>query len=222
MKTELTEKDLELISKSLDEDLSEFERRRLNQNVLTTEEGEKIWVRYNAISAVMKKQFPERLDKDFSQNVLDAINSDAHVEDEKNYPGIRRVGSHLKQVAGLAVAASVAAVSVVTFQNFNQPPLTGSPEMIVSEQKVETSTNPSQITTASPAIKSRMSPIEVPQVEFSPAQLSSQDVLGEQPFAQEDPYSQELDPYIQNHAGYGSERTISPYVDIIELKDVQK
>ena len=220
MKTELTEKDLELISKSLDEDLSEFERRRLNQNVLITIEGEKTWMRYNAMSAVMKKQFPESLDKDFSQKILDAINNDEHVEDETYYPGIRRVGGHLKQFAGLAVAASVAAVSIVTFQHLNQPSLTGTPEMIVSEQQIEASANPSQVTP--PVLKSRMNPIEVQQVEFAPAQLSSQDVLGEQPFAQEDPYSQELDPYIQNHAGFGSERTISPYVDIIELKDVQK
>ncbi|MEM7304856.1 MAG: hypothetical protein AAF372_04960 [Pseudomonadota bacterium] len=221
MKTELSEKDLELISKSLDEDLSEFERRRLNQNVLTTEEGEKTWMRYYAVSAVMNKQFPENIDKDFSQKILDVINNDEYIEDDTNHPTIKRVGLHLKQVAGLAVAASVAAVSIVTFQNFNQPSLTGSPEIIVSEQKTEAPNIPVQVNTP-PAVKPRMSPIEVPQVEFAPAQLSSQDVLGEQPFAQEDSYSQELDPYIQNHAGYGSERTISPYVDIIELKDVQK
>ena len=114
MKTELTDKDLELISESLDEDLSEFERRRLVQNVLTTEEGEQTWIRYHAISAVMKKQFPKDIDKSFSQGVMEAIKED-HIEDGITPQKSRRIGFHLKQVAGLTVAASVAAISIVTF-----------------------------------------------------------------------------------------------------------
>ena len=63
--------------------------------------------------------------------------------------------------------------------------------------------------------------IEVQQVDFEPARLSSQDAFSEQPFVQEDRYSNELDPYMHKHAGFGSQRTMTPYVDIIELKDVQ-
>ncbi|MEM7304412.1 MAG: sigma-E factor negative regulatory protein [Pseudomonadota bacterium] len=218
MKTDLTEKDLELISESLDKELSEFERRRLNQKILTTEEGEKTWMRYQAISAVMSKQFPNKIHKDFSQGVMEAIEKEGG-EEEFNPQKVRHVGSHLKQFAGLTVAASVAAISIVTFQNFGQPELIDNPKVIVSEQQLTAPTNTSQSVVAEP--KPVMNPIEVSKVEFEPAQLSAQDVLGEQPFEQNNQHSSELDPYIQNHAGYGSGRTITPYVDIIELKDVQ-
>lgn len=218
MKTELTDKDLELISESLDEDLSEFERRRLVQNILTTEEGEQTWIRYHAISAVMKKQFPEDIAKSFSQGVMEAIKEE-HIEDEITPRKSRSVGFHLKQVAGFAVAASVAAISIVTFQHISQPGVSDSPQVIVSEQQVKTPQTTPQF--ASATTQPVVNPIEVQQVDFEPAQLSSQDVLGEQPFDQQGPYSNELDPYMQKHAGYGSQRTMTPYVDIIELKDVQ-
>ena len=60
IETELSEKDLELISASLDEDLSDFERRRLNTSVLAKPEGEKAWIRYNAVSAVLNKHYPAK------------------------------------------------------------------------------------------------------------------------------------------------------------------
>ena len=218
MKTELTEKDLELISESLDEDLSEFERRRLVQKVLTTEEGEKTWIRYYAIRAVITKQFPTGIDKSFSQGVMEAIKEE-HIEDTTAPRTSRGVGSHLKQFAGLTVAASVAALSIVTFQHFIQPVVNDSPQIVVSEQQVKTSDPATQFAPSNPAPV--INPIKVQQVDFEPAQLSSQDVFTEQPFGQQQRYSNELDPYMHKHAGYGSQRTMTPYVDIIELKDVQ-
>ena len=218
MKTELTEKDLELISESLDEDLSEFERRRLVQKVLTTEEGEKTWVRYHAISAVMRKQFPADIDKSFSQGVLNAIEED-HVKGSSSTHTSKGVGSHLKQFAGLTVAASVAVISVVSFQHFNQPVVSDSPQIVISEQQVKNPNPTPQVASSNPVPV--VNSIEVQHVDFEPAQASSQDVFSEQPFVQENGYSQDLDPYMHKHAGYGSQRTMTPYVDIIELKDVQ-
>tara|TARA_R110002049_G_scaffold13509_2_gene58542 strand:+ start:173176 stop:173823 length:648 start_codon:yes stop_codon:yes gene_type:complete len=211
--TELSEKDLELISASLDEDLSEFERRRLNTSLLATSEGEKTWVRYNAVSAVMNKHFPAQIDGNFSQQVMQAISQEGYHQDQESTAkaGIKRIGSHVKQVAGLAVAASVAAFSIVTYQNFNQPTGIDAPELAISEQKAADEMKPAAAMTLQSA----------QQVEFAPATVQQLEAIQSNPQVEEKIYYQELNPYIQGHAGYGSQRIISPYVEIIELKDVK-
>ena len=213
--TELTEKDLELISKSLDEDLSEFERRRLNTTVLSKQDGEKAWTRYHAVSAIMKKQFPKHIDSDFSAQVMQAISDDTSQEyqqDSSTRSNIKRVGSYVKQVTGLAVAASVAAFSIVTYQYFNQPELAGSDSMIVSKKEAAEPIQPAAV-----ALQKSQ------QVEFAPAtQQLNVETKPLTPSIDGNVYYQELNPYIHGHAGYGSQRIISPYVEIIELKDVQE
>lgn len=213
IETELTEKELELISKSLDEDLSEFERRRLNTTILSKQDGIKAWTRYNAVSAIMTKQFPAQIDKDFSQKIMQAISNESNVEyvESATQFGIKRVGFYVKQVAGLAVAASVAVFSIVTYQYFNDPNNADSDTLIVSQQ--ESAGNMKPATTVS---------MQGAQVEFSPATAQQLEAELEIPALEGNIYYQELNPYIQGHAGYGSQRIISPYVEIIELKDVQE
>ena len=218
---ELNETDLELISASLDEDLSDFERRRLNTSVLAKPIGEKTWVRYNAVSAVMKKQFPAHIDKDFSSQVMQAISEQGYEQEQESATQvkIKRVSSHLKQVAGLAVAASVAAFSVVTYQNFNQPPATiESPEMALTTQEPAAEMKPAEALTIQNSQRVEFAPATVQR----PTTNQTIEKIQVAPQVEENLYYQELNPYIQNHAGYGSQRIISPYVEIIELKDVKE
>ena len=217
IETELSEKDLELISASLDEDLSAFERRRLNTSVLAKPEGEKTWVRYNAVSAIMNKHYPAKIDSDFSSQVMQAISEEGYEQEPESTAkaGIKRVGGHMKQIAGLAVAASVATFSVVTYQNFNQPAAIEGPQLAISQQEAADEMKPAAAMTLQ----------DSQQVEFSPATAQHLETIQINPQAkpqvEENVYYQELSPYIQGHAGYGSERVISPYVEIIELKDAK-
>ncbi len=235
---ELNQTDLELISASLDEDLSEFERRRLNTTVLAKNEGEKTWVRYNAVSAVMKKQFPAQIDKDFSAQVMRAIGEQGYQQDEESATQvkIKRVSSHLKQVAGLAVAASVAAFSVVTYQHFNQPVNTESPQVALGTQDARGEINSSAKQTIQAAQQVEFAPATAQQSAATLRPLDSFQINNlpadnqqhintplQQPRVEENIYYQEeLNPYIQRHAGYGSQRIITPYVEIIELKDIKE
>ena len=235
--TELNETDLELISASIDEDLSDFERRRLNTSVLAKKEGEKTWVRYNAVSAVMTKQFPAHIDKDFSSQVMQAISEQGYEQEEESATQvkIKRVSSHLKQVAGLAVAASVAAFSIVTYQNFypSNTPAADAPEVALSHQEAADEMKPTEVlaiqnsqrvefapaTAQQPATTVRQ--VEAIQPNFKQPARPLLNPYNSQPNIEENLYYQELNPYIQGHAGYGSQRIISPYVEIIELKDVE-
>ena len=211
--TQISERELELISRSLDEDLSELERRRLNQKILDKDEAAQALNRYSAISAVMKKQFPAHIDKDFSQRVKQVIESDGRQDDAPVRSGIHKATSTFRHVAGLAVAASVAAVSVMSYQYFNNP-TTDPNQIIISEQGASEQIQPTNPASTVPSLA----------VEFSPAQLSSeqQQNASAAPEVEENIYYQQMSPYIQDHAGFGSQRFITPYVEIIELKDVQE
>ena len=209
---QLTNKDLELISRSLDEGISEFERRRLSATLASMPSAESVWARYHAVSAVIKKQFPVQIDRDFSDRVMQAINKD---QPQKNQPdsaavrsGIKRAGAYVKQVAGLAVAASVAAFSVVAYEYFNQPEMTDSNTLMVSDKK--------------PAAAAQPGLQKPQQVEFSPAAQLHSEAESLASAIEERAYNQALNPYIYGHAGYGSQRIISPYVEIIELRDMRE
>ena len=212
--TQISERELELISRSLDESLSELERRRLNQKILDKEEAVQALTRYQAISAVMNKQFPAQIDKDFSQRVMQVIESDGRQDEEPVRSGIHKVTSSFRHFAGLAVAASVATISVMSYQYFNSPTPANDPNSLLTSEQVQP-TNP---TSTVPSLA----------VEFSPAQLSSEQVNNPQqnskvvPQVEENIYYQQMSPYIQDHSGFGSKRFITPYVEIIELKDVQE
>jgi len=229
VENELNETDLELISASLDEDLSEFERRRLNTSILAKTEGEKTWVRYNAVSAVMKKQFPSNSDKGFSSQVMQAISEQGYEQEEESATQvkIKRVSSHLKQVAGLAVAASVAAFSVVTYQNFypsSSPTSIESQEVALIQQESADEMKPAEVLTLQNSQRVEFAPATVQQgqvVNVPPVEQIQVSPIQTNPQVKENLYYQELNPYIQGHAGYGSQRVISPYVEIIELKDVK-
>ena len=214
MKTEaqMNDKELELISRSLDEDLSELEKRRLSHKILAKQEGVQAWSRYHAVSAVLRKQFPVQLDKDFSQRVLQEIESDASQHEAPTPSGIHRAKSAFRQIAGLAVAASVATVSVMSYQYFSKPTL-DSNAVINAEIRLPTPVQP----TTPNAVQSL-------PVEFSPAQLTGETQQQKTPAPQveENIYFRQINPYIQEHSGFGSQRNMTPYVEIIELKEIQE
>lgn len=216
MKTQtgLTEREAELISRSLDEDLSEFELKQLSQKVLATDDGEKTWMRYHAVNAVISKQFPTQLDKNFSANVMQAISSEEQYTDDvgsenRDSGTVSTLRSYAKQVAGLAIAASVAAVSVVVYQQQGQPGLDGVPSIITSDKRAIEDFQPN---IESPAVDS------IP-VEFSPVQPSN-DIREELLILErEDIYPNSKAELDEENVPLQSPQTD---VDIIKLEDIRK
>ena len=211
--TQINDKELELISRSLDEDLSELEKRRLSQKILMKGHGAQAWYRYHAISAVMRKQFPPQLDKNFSQRVLREIENDSHQDEAPAHTRLHRAKSTFKHIAGLAVAASVAAVSVMSYQYFNKPVVDPNAAIMNAEISL-----PKQIQPTTP------NTIPSLPVDFSPAQLTDeqQENVLQLPQVEENIYFRQINPYIQEHSGFGSQRNMTPYVEIIELKELQE
>lgn len=167
---QLTESELELLSRSLDEDLSEFDLKRLSKQVLSKSEAENTWTRYHAAAAIMQKQFPANIDKDFSAAVMSAIACEEMQQESataaSSTGGNSKAGAmrtYMKQFAGLAVAASVAAVSVVIYEQQIQQAADNGAAIIVSEKQ--------QIQDIQPGTASN---VTILPVEFSPIQVPVQ------------------------------------------------
>ena len=241
---QINDNDLELISSSLDQQLSEFERRRLNNNILTnktnnaskshpendeiasvSDEAVKKLQRYSLISAIMKKECGDSIDANFSQRVMQAIENQSVSEelDEADISTIsfnsysRQKGDNrskrtygMKQVAGLAIAVSVATLSFLSFQQYVQT----RPD---SEHFISSTQTNSWESRSDSAVE-RMNKIS-PRVEFAPVQLNAQPSRNTIQDVRSHALDHEIEAYIYNHSGYASGRIVSPYSEITKLQD---
>ena len=103
--------------------------------------------RYQMIGDALRHELPKQIDTDFSAKVMAQINqiedirvsTDGTVPDSGNRQSLWS-WSIMKPFAGLAVAASVAIVSITLWQTVSVPPDSGqAPEQVVSadQQKIE-------------------------------------------------------------------------------------
>ncbi len=87
-------------------------------NIKNNSEAAKKWTNYHLISSVIKETVPAALPKDFSKSVMHAIEQEPVVLSPKTS---RVKKPWLRTVSGLAVAATVAAVTVSGLQTVWQP-----------------------------------------------------------------------------------------------------
>ena len=201
-KSRLNQHDLELVSASLDSELSDFERRRLNDKILIDRQAVKKLNRYTLVSAILKKECPAQINTSFDRQIQHVVENTSQVTHT------RQPSLIFKQIAGLAIAVSVAIISYVGLQQFSQL----NPD---SAQYLSDKNNNERWGTEKSISDSYKRQIS-PQVQFSPAQLNT----SKKPDAQA--FEREIEIYIHNHSGYGSERIILPYEEITELRDVNE
>ena len=122
----------ESLSALADGECDELERVRILKTLRGSAELRKRWEGMHAMRAVMRGENGGLLSADFADNVSRAIDEEAHVlVPERTDDGTRVARNWRKPVAGLAIAASVAVVSIFGLQTLqNQTP--GSQPMAVS------------------------------------------------------------------------------------------
>ena len=121
----MKEIDQELLSRILDEDVSEFETQRILREMNSSTELRATFQRYNVIGHAMRKQLPARLNHNFNNEVMSKLSNEVILDSDSNESAQSFSNSNkIKTTIGLAIAASVAVFSFVTFQNFIQPSTT--------------------------------------------------------------------------------------------------
>jgi len=192
--------DKELLSRILDEDLSEFETQRILKEMRSDDELGLTLQRYDVIGHALRKELPKQFDQKFVRTIhaqleneeMDSLVVESQDTGFKNTSDIENVNKEQEQsgkfkaVVGLAIAASVAVFSFLAFQNIFQPELDTQPEAIVAEQQT-------------------IEPSDIQRV-------SSEDL---QNFITHPEAAASFNSYIMNHAEYASPRVSVPHVRIV-------
>ncbi|MXY14663.1 MAG: sigma-E factor negative regulatory protein [Proteobacteria bacterium] len=110
----MKETDQELVSRILDEEISEFETRRILKEIQQDPELYSTYQRYNLIGDAMRRQLPSRLNPDFSKEVMGKLSSDPESGTRRpmHWPG------NMKIPVGMGIAALLAVFSFVMLQDF--------------------------------------------------------------------------------------------------------
>lgn len=110
----MKETDQELVSRILDEEVSEFETRRILKKIQHDPELYSTYQRYNLIGYAMRKQLPTRLNPGFSKEVMDRLSAGAE-------PGTDHLpyrAANVRIPLAMGVAAALALFSFVMLQDF--------------------------------------------------------------------------------------------------------
>jgi len=185
----MKEVDKELLSRILDEDLSEFETQRILKEMRSNEELGSTLQRYDLVGAALRKELPKQFDQKFSHKVIAQLANEEMDASDPSFDSSQDVydkSGKFKAVVGLAIAASVAVFSFVAFQNIFQPELDVQPDAIVAEQQSIESTDIQRV--------------------------SSEDL---QNFITNPEAAASFNSYIMNHAEYASPRVSVPHVRIV-------
>lgn len=136
----MKETDQELVSRMLDESISEFETRRILKEIQLDPELHSAYQHYNLIGHAMRGQLPARLNHDFSKEVMSRLSAGPKPDTESPaYGGIHL--NTIKAPMGLGIAALVAVFSFVMLQDFIQsnPSASLSPTMVAEHVDEEES-----------------------------------------------------------------------------------
>jgi len=190
----MKETEQELISRILDEDVSEFETQRILKEMKSDESLREKLQRYSVIGYAMRKELPEQINKNFVHNVMRKLGDEEMSAPEVNSDldeviatdkGADSSNGRFKTALGLAIAASVAVVSFVSFQNYVQTNNENTQPAVVAERVVE---------------------------ESDIQRVSSEDL---QNFISNPKAAASFNSYIMNHTEYASPRVSVPHVRIV-------
>lgn len=189
----MKEIDQELLSRILDENVSEFETQRILKEMKSDDELRSKLHRYNVIGHAMRNELPAQINKNFVHNVMSKLADENISElDENVAPVNERINkviekdsSRFKTAIGLAIAASVAVVSFVSFQNYVQTNNEDAAPAMVADRVIE---------------------------ESDIQRVSSEDL---QNFISNPEAAASFNSYIMNHAEYASPRVSVPHVRIV-------
>jgi sigma-E factor negative regulatory protein RseA len=108
----------EQLSALVDDELTEPEQALLTRRIGTDADLHRRLSRYQLISDALRNQLPDRIDPAFTARVQAALRDES--AKTAAVPGSQRLATLLKPVAGLALAASVAVVAVLSLQSVRE------------------------------------------------------------------------------------------------------
>lgn len=127
----------EQISALMDGELSDSETHHLISVLQNDPELKKVWGNYHLIRAAIHNDLPDKLEQDVARNVISALASEPTVLAPRGVAlesKLRGLTPAFRQIAGLAIAASVTAVAILSVQTVPQNPLSSDAQVATFAQ----------------------------------------------------------------------------------------
>lgn len=210
----------ERISSLVDGELDDIGCHEAVDSLLTDKESCQCWERYHLISDTLKRNLPDTIDCQLASRVM------AELENEPTVLAPSRINSSIgKQMAGLAIAASVATVAVLGVQfMYQEDGLAPSPQVaqLQQTQQLQGTKIPvnkefirRDIQTVTQAYNQTNALSQLPA--RSPAKLSAPKIVKQ--------YHPSLNKYLLDHnqnAARGVVQGVMPYVRIITYPEMER
>ncbi len=195
----------ERISALVDGESGAFEARRLARELTTNEALRKRWARYHLIGDALRDELPPRIPKDFSAQVMARIHGEMPGYDNSLVTTRSR---WIKPLAGLGIAASVAAVSVLLLQTLTSHSVSHTP-VEVAVTPTQSISNPKATTVAAVRDSTDAAPtaIQPGPDDFKTLEVNIVD--------------SRMDSYLATHAEFASQPFPLPEVRVVGF-DQQK
>ena len=182
----------EVLSAFVDEETSSFETHLSVKEIVTDESQRSRWERYHLIRDTLRGNVPPTVDKEFCKKIMTAIDKTAEI-DLPSERSLRNSYTLLKPIAGVAIAASIAVVTVLSVKILIIDSPTGDPAAVAQLQAGDGQDGSKRELTLGGTVASS-NPRE-------DARLNS---------------------YLVNHAEYASRRSMIPYARFADYSMQQK
>ncbi len=207
----MTDRIQEQISALVDDEIRNAELKIVIAELTKNPESAERWLRYNLISDALRNNLPDAIEPELAHRIQLALESEPTVLAPQRMRIPEKIAPALKQVGGMAVAASVAVVMVISLQE--------------EQSGVDAGQQVQQQTTALPSAPTTLvADIKQPAVQIQPQQpmaVSSRPVL----VAETDhPHPAAVSPrafdprfesYLINHSEYAVTTGILPYTQVV-------
>ncbi len=205
----MTDKIEEQISALVDDEVHDSELKRVIAELTSNPSAAERWQRYNLISDALHNNLPDLIETDLSHRVQQALENEPTILAPQRMRISPRVRPVLKQIGGMAIAASVAVVMVTALQESPTPEKSGQQ---LAEQKQDPPsaapvTRVADVMPAEPVMQAASQPVAVTTRATRVAEIESPRPVVVSPHA----FDPRFESYLINHSEYAVTTGMLPY-----------
>jgi len=202
----------EKISALVDDEIHDTELKTVITELTKNKASAECWQRYNLISDALRNNLPDAVEPDLARRVQLALENEPTVLAPQRMRIPAKMLPALKQVGGMAVAASVAVVMVVSLQNDQQSGLDAGQQMVQQQKTAPPSAPATLVADAEQPAVQPQQPVAVSSRPVLVADIERPQPVAVSPQA----FDPRFESYLINHSEYAVTTGMLPYARVVE------
>ncbi len=206
----MTDKIQEQISALVDDEIHDTELKAVITELTKNRASAECWQRYNLISDALRNNLPDAVEPDLAHRVQLALENEPTVLAPQRMRIPVKMLPALKQVSGMAVAASVAVVMVVSLQD-EQKGLDAGQQMVQQQESVLPTAPAALVADVKQAAVQPQQPVAVSSRPVLVADIDRPQPVAVSPQA----FDPRFESYLINHSEYAVTTGMLPYTRVV-------